>query len=450
MIFSLAIAIQIILVLSTVNRRFLFLSAALLLIAFLIYTAFSVVKCFLILTFYISCFEVTEYLVHFPGLPLLYDWKIAYPLFGLLIIYWFVYLLREKIRFEWNQMDTAVFVFYSLMLLGIVHGYLRDYDPKRIFVDGGALPLYIAYFILLYSSIRNNINLFYDFLLICSIIVSLQFFYAVAQFKTLFVLQRIVTRHIHLALFAIPYLMTTLIYSTSRKRRILFSILLPFPVLGVLFSQQRALYASTALIILFLIGVLAYTRRGWIRQNLTKFISTIVGIIVSILLISIIIQIVTGGKFLLTLYGRFYVFMNIHQLNFDASWRIRWLEIERVFQNFKNFWLFGRGFGAMTTSRSRLELQITLDNTYAYLIWKTGIIGLSSFLYMHFVFLKRSLATFRKRITENDKIMVLTAMINTVGLMFIGMTNSSLAHYRFMFVWAALFACAEIIARKYE
>jgi hypothetical protein len=426
------------------------LAGAILLAAFLLYTAFSVTKGFFILVLYVSCFEVSDYLVHFPGLPLLYDWRIAYALLALLLFYWIIHLLREGTGIQWKHMDTAVIIFFSVVLFGIIQGFLRGYDPKIIFIDASSLPFYGVYFVFLFSALRNKIGLFYNFLLFCAIIVSLQFFYAVVQTKSIFVLQRIVSRHIHLAQFAVPYILTTLIYGASHRHKIIFAILLPFPILAVIFSQQRAMYASIALTLLFYICLFAYTRRAWIRKNLAKFGSIIAGTLVLTATVFIIAQIVTQGRFLLTLYARFYVFLNIQYLGFDISWQIRWREIQRILENLGSFWLFGEGFGAATTSRSRFEMQLTVDNSFAYLLWKSGITGLLTFLYMYFAFLKRGFTALRKKISSQDKVFIITALANTIGLMLVGMTNSSIAHYRLILVWASLFACTEIIARRYD
>jgi hypothetical protein len=336
------------------------------------------------------------------------------------------------------------------MSLSILRGFLQGFDLKKIFADANNLPFYMAYFIFLYSPLRNKVKYFYDLLLVFSVLMSLQFFYAVAHFKTLFVLHRIVSRHVHLAQFAIPYLIITFIYSTSRRRKILFASLIPFPLLAVIFAQQRALYGCTALTILFLICIFLYARRTWIKKNLLKFTYLITATLAVLIITGVILQLATGGRFLLTLYARFYVFLNVQYLGFDLSWRIRWREIQSIFRNFGDFWLFGQGFGAFAISRSRYTLQLSVDNAYAYLIWKTGIIGLMSFIYMHLTFLKRGIKTLRKKITSDDRIFITTALVNTVGIMLIAVTNSSIVHYRLMFVWAALFACTEIIARKYD
>jgi len=347
-------------------------------------------------------------------------------------------------------MDTAVFVFILFIFISILRGFMQGYESKKIFADGNNLPFYLAYFIFLYSGLRHKVKWFYDLLLIFSILVSLQFFYAVANFKTLFVLQRIVSRHIHLAQFAIPYIIITLIYSISRRRKIIFACLLPFPMLAVIFSQQRSLYGGTALAILFLTGVFLYVRRAWIKKNLLKFTYFIIGTLAFLVVASVALQLATGGKFLLTLYSRFYIFLNVQYLGFDLSWRIRWREIQYIFRNFGDFWLFGQGIGAFSISRGRYELQFAVDNAYAYLIWKAGILCLISFLFMYFTHLKRGIRTLREKITIDERILIITALVNTVGLMIIAISNSSIAHYRLMFIWAALFACVEIIARKYD
>jgi hypothetical protein len=449
-IIIIAVLVQFILIFTIIDESFLFLTGLLTLIAVLFLLAFSPIRIFLVLTFYIACFEGATYLIHFPGLPLVYDWKIAYVVFILLIFFWLIYLSRNQENVMFNQMDLSVFLFIVIIIFSHIHGVINQYGILKVLSDGSHPPFYLAYFIFILSPLKKHVRLFYRFLLICSVVISLQFLYAFAQFQTLLLLHRIVSRHIHLAQFAIPFILTTLIYTTSRKEKIIYAILLPLPILAVIFSQQRALYASTVLTILFYIGLFLYTRRNWIINNIKKTIFVSIPVILSIFLLFLIFQLTTGGRFLLTLYFRFYVFLNFQQIGFDTSWRIRWSEIANVLDNFRNFWLFGQGFGAFVVSRARFEVQSTLDNAYVYLLWKTGIVGLTSFLYMHFVFFRRGFMTLRKKIISEDRIYLITAMTNTAGLMLIAFSNCSIAFYRFIFIWASLFACVEIIARKYD
>jgi len=421
-----------------------------LLITLMTFTAFSVVKVFILLAFYICCFERYGYLTYFPGFTLWYYWKISYPLLVVLICYWAIYLLKNQENFLLNQMDTAVILLAFLLFLGIIHGLLRGYSTRLLFSDAQAQPFILAYFIFLYSAFKDKIQMFYDALLLFAFLVSFQFMYAVLALKSSFFLQRIVSIHIHIVQFAIPYILATLIYSTSQKRKIFFAVLLPVVLLGVFISQQRALYGSIGLSVLFLIGLFTYMRRTWIKNNIQRFALYSICSLSVTAVVFMILQAITEGKFLLTLYRRILVFSSFEQVRYDMSWKIRWEEIVHVFKNFKEFWLLGQGFGASFITRNRYWLTVTVDNAYAYVIWKTGIIGLMALIYVYYVFFKRCLSTMRKNITANERIFLTTALLNAVGMMLIAFTNCSIAQYRLIFVWMAIFACTEAIARRYD
>ena len=143
------------------------------------------------------------------------------------------------------------------------------------------------------------------------------------------------------------------------------------------------------------------------------------------------------------------IFLNPDLLSRDTSWAIRWGEIAKVLKDIGYSWLFGKGFGASQITRYRYVVQMTVDNSYVYLIWKTGVVGLFGLLYMYFVFFKHGLKTLAKSLLPNERIFIITALVNTAGLIIVALTNASIAHYRFIFIWAALFACTEIIYRKY-
>ncbi len=445
-----AIIMPLLLVALFADGKLIYIAGAILFVAFIIYTAFSVEKTFMLLAIYICSFAIYGYLVYFPGFSFMYTVKISYPLFILLVMYWVIYLLKDRETFKFKQMDVAVMIFLAAMFLATINGLSRGYSRGVLIGDIVSLPFALSYFIFLYSPLKKRVNVFYNLLLACTIFVSIHFIYAVATFKTLFFLQRVVSRHIHLAQFAIPYIIATLIYSKSRRRRFLFAFLIPLVLLGVVFSQQRALYGSIALTIITLAGIFIYAKRKWIRDNLKTFAVYLITIIALVVIILAISQTAAKGKFLVTFYSRILLFLNPSLLSRDMSWAIRVGEISSALKGLEHFWLFGKGFGAAQVSRFRYVTQTTIDNSYAYLIWKTGIIGLLSLLYVYFTFFKRALLTLRKRISEDERILLITALLNAAGMMIIAFTNSSIAYYRLIFIWAALFACTEIIARKYD
>jgi len=416
----------------------------------MLFTAFSVERIFILLAFYVSSFEVRGYLGYFPGISIWYSWLISYPLFGLLILYWVVYLSRADERFAFNRMDKAVALYLVVMFFGALNGFFRGYDRTLLLYDFMAVPFFIGYFIFLYSPMRQKIGVFCDFLLFFAVFVSLQFIYAVTRFQAGFFLTRIVSEHIHIAQFAVPYILATLVYSTSRSRKIISVCLLPFIILGVILCQQRSLYASVGLTIIFFLVLFIYTRREFIRTHRNLFFRYTITALILISTGFAAIQAATNGKFLTTISSRIFIFLNIGELSKDISWQIRWTEIDDVLQNIDKFWLFGQGFGASFVTRCRYMVALTVDQSYVYLIWKTGIIGLLSFLYMYFVFFKRGIGSLLKKISNQDRIFILAALLNMAGMMLVALANVSIPHYRLMFVWAGLFGLTEAIARKYE
>jgi hypothetical protein len=429
---------------------FLIFVGAIALLVFFMYTAFSVEKIFLLLAFYVSAFPMLSYLGNFPGIPIGFTWYIGIPLFVLLCTYWFIHLSSNREHVVLNQMDIAVIIYLAVMFLAAINGFFKDYDRKVLMYDFMPALFFLGYFIFLYSPLKDRIKRYYDVLLISAVFVSLQFIYALTHYKSFVVLARIVSEHIHIAQFALPYILLTLIYSTSRRRRLLGALCLPLIVLGVILCQQRSLYMTMVLTLLMLAGVFLYSRRAWIKTHLARSFMYIALAIFMITIFFVLLQTVTGGKFLLTLYSRAFIFLNLSRLSADLSWRIRWGEIRSALEGLQHFWLFGKGFGAWQITRFRYVRQIVLDQSYMYYIWKTGFIGLASVLYMHFIFFKRGMSALRKNLTKDDKIIVISALLNTAGMMLIAFANVSIGHFRLMFVWAGIFACTELIARKYD
>ncbi|UCD06632.1 MAG: hypothetical protein JSV98_05225 [candidate division WOR-3 bacterium] len=447
---TVGIAIPIIFLILYANDLLFLTLGAIFLIAMLLLTAFSVERVFLLLAFYVAAFEVRGYLVYFPGMTIWYSWKISYPLFLLLIAYWAIHLFRSRERFVFNQMDKAVMVFLIIMMAGAIHGFLRGYDRKLVLYDFLQAPFFLGYFIFVYSPLKEKVRLYYDFLLFTAVFVGLQFIYAVTRFQAGFFLTRIVSEHIHIAQFAIPYVVATLIYSKNTMRKVLFAPALPILLLGVVFCQQRSLYASVGLSIVLLIALFVYSKRAYIKAHAAQTTRYLTIIAIFLALVVIVAQSFSQGKFLNTILSRLFIFLNIGRLNQDISWQIRWLEINDALQDLNKFWLFGQGFGASFITRCRYMLAIVVDQSYVYMIWKTGLVGLLSLLAMYYMLFKRGLSTLLKKITPEERIQLLTAIINTAGMMLIAFANVSIAHFRLMFVWAGLFGATEVIARRYD
>ncbi len=445
-----AVLIQIIVILMLANDLLLPLVIVLFGIVLFSYTIFSVEKIFYLLAFYVAAFEVRGYLTYFPGMTIWYSWKISYPLFMVLITYWIIHLSRHKESFKWNAMDCSILIFLIIMTISAVHGFFRGYNRMLLFYDYLPVPFFLGYFIFLYSPLRKRIRVYYDVLLAITVFVCLQFVYAITKFKAEFILTRIVSEHIHIAQFAVPYIIATLIYAESKKRRILHAAILPIVLLGVLLCQQRSLYASIALTSLSILAIYIYSKRDIIRRNVSRFFWYFLAFTLLLICFFVVLQFLTRGKFMTTISSRLFIFLNLDKLSQDISWQIRWREIEDALGPWGIHYIFGKGFGANFVTRCRYMVAIVVDQSYAYFIWKTGIIGLASALFMHIVLFKRGIQTLAKKISNDDRILLSAAIFNTAGMMLVAFANVSIAHFRLMFVWAGLFAVVEAIARKYE
>src|SRR4030042_1949007 len=216
-----------------------------------VYTAFSVEKLFFVICFYIIVFEEPGYLVYFPGISIFYSKFISGLLLAIMILYWFIYVIHNKIRYEIKSLDKTIIVFLILSSISMIHGFMNGYDKGNILEDYIPFIFFVSYFMVLYSPMNKYWKYLYDFFLFCSGIVSLQFIYAIFQLKGLILLPRVVSTHIHLAQFALPYLGLSFIYSENRIRKWLSVLIAPFILVAVFISQQRALWLSV-----FITGVI--------------------------------------------------------------------------------------------------------------------------------------------------------------------------------------------------
>lgn len=444
------VAIQTFLVIVFAYEGILWVIGPLLGIFFLVYTALSVEKVFFFLLFYIVVFEEFYYAGRFAGLPIYFSWPVVTILFAVLVVYWGIHLARTRYTFAFKTLDLVIIVFLFFVLLAALNGYLRGYDGKSWRWDVLPYPFYLAYFIFIYSNLRKKTNALYTAILILCIPVAFEMIYALIQSRGAILFQRIVTQNIHLMQFAIPYAGLVAIFSESRNWKLIGGILLPVFVFAVVISQQRALMFSVFITLFILLFIYLRVRFQSARERL-RFLGTRSLIIIAIILIPFVfIEIFTKESLFLTFFSRFYIFLNPLNLLRDSSWQIRWQEITRAMPLIKENIIIGAGLGATTISRHRMILQITLDNSYIYILWKMGVFGLISFLSIYYIVIKRCALIIRSTKNNHEKIFSGAVLLNVIGLLIVGMTNVCIAHYRFIFAWLTLIASIELIARKYD
>ncbi|MDH5185712.1 MAG: hypothetical protein OEZ20_02885 [candidate division WOR-3 bacterium] len=432
-------------------------------LVFLIFSAFSVERSFYLMALYYIATPEKGYAHLFPGWGIFFSWYLGLPLFIWLFGNWLLYLIRNQIhneplsnepnlnrRVSFRTMDKLLLIFIGAFSFSAVLGILRGFNRFYWAWNYLALLMYLVYFIFLYSPLSIKPRRLFDFAVLCSLFASIQYINSATQLGATVVLTRLMSEHIHLTPLVLIYLGATILYSSGKLRRLLSTLIFPIVLVGLLLSQQRSLYGSVFITLIMLLAFFAYDKRHYLFRNATKITYGIVATIIFFGGLYILLQNLTQGRLLTTVFTRVLVFLSPKMIKYDISAITRVSEIKNALNTVGNDFLFGRGLGDAVVTRWREVEQITVDNTFAFLYWKTGLVGLISFIAVIFYFLKRCITTLRKNLLVEEKIYVLTAFLNIVGLLIVSVFNVCLAAYRPMLIWAATFAVVELIARKYE
>jgi len=429
--------------------RGLVVTVSLLIISILfLYTAFSVERIFYLFTFYVAVAPDPHYLHYFPGFPISYTLQLAIPLFALVLLYWLTYLLKANEQTTFDSLDYALLAYLVFVILAAARGFFYGYKPLYFVWDLMSHLWYLSYFVFRYSPLRLNIKKFYDFVLLLVVVISLEFIYGFTQTEGFIIFRRIVGKNIHLALFGISYVGATIIYGTTRGRKILFAMILPPIILAVLTSQQRSLWLGVVVVILILVCMYLYSRRQSIIENATKILKIATAIAATTFAISLLVQKQT--MVFLTIIARTLIFLDPSLLKYDISWLIREREIAIALNNLGNQFLFGTGFGAWIVSPDRHFILSAPDNAYIYLFWKMGITGLLCFALIQYLFVRKCFVVLNRSKNSDERVFALTALLNTAGLIIVGFANTCITQYEYLIIWTAIIATITIIARQYE
>jgi hypothetical protein len=433
-----------------ITKGFLFLPLAFILILIFFFLTFlSIERTFYLLAGYMLIFDLKEYLYNYPGLNIYYTQKIAFPIFLFIIFYSLLYLLLypNKIKeINISSFDLAMLFFMGSILISFIIGLSKNYPQRYWRYELIHFMYYLIYFVFVNFYPKEKTLKFFDIIVFFICVGCLFDVYSLIARKTFFGFFRVFTEKVNMTIMALPYILFSYLYPATFKKRIIMSIGLFFLIISMLSSLQRALWGSAMLIVLIWLFMFLQIYKKYIKIALIIFFSLFVGSLITIF----IIEKLTPGGFIETIIWRMEVILNPFSIFKDASWIIRWGEIKSalrpLFQNFENL-LFGEGLGATTWSRWRFILKDTLDNSFAYLLWKAGLAGLISFLTLIILFFKRCIKLLK--INEPEiKIITLTAILSYTGMLIISMTNSGLLSYRFNLIWGALFGIIEILYRN--
>lgn len=441
-----AVAVQALLVILFAYKGFLLVGLIAILAVFFLITVFSVERSFYLFAAYFLIFPDKFYGVFFPGVPVNFFWSIGYLFFLVICFYWVIDLLRSRADYSLRTLDKMLLVFITSVLISALLGILRGYRFSFFRLEIMPLSLYLSYFIVLQSPLKENPRRFYDFVTLCAVLIAFEFIDSLLIFGGSIFLVRVVSMHIHMALFGISYICISLIYSAERKRKLIMGIALPVILISVVISQQRALWGATLVVLLLAFAIYIYHR----REKIMTISATVLGIICFLFVSYAVLNQIFKGALYNTIITRGVVLLDIEATLADASYMIRANETVEALRTVKGDFLFGKGIGASVVTRWRIMEHATVDNSFAYVYWKMGILGLVGFFGFYALFVLRSIKLLKKSITADERIITIATLLNFAGLFVVALTNVCIVHYRFILIWAASIGFIEFIARKYE
>jgi hypothetical protein len=370
----------------------------------------------------------------------IYYHEIIVYFFLALIIVWALYNRlagdrRNPIR--WSGLDVNLVLFLIYILFTSLRGLVENPNHQIIYTETHHLLLYGFFFIYARLLSDRDMQVVLYAIPVITFIVSIEFILLVASeggLSGVFV-KRIVTQQPHLAQAAIPLLAAS--FLLPRKRARIWSLAAFFPIAAmVFFCQQRGLWVgiflSTVLVLIF-----NFLKNRFTIFRFLKIVLVIVLILVLLAGVFLIIDRLVTGSVFFTMSERLFSMTTGSR---DASMNIRMSEIRRAL----DFWdnnivsvLFGTGLGSeYDTVDINRTYGYSVDNSFAFLLWKAGIIGLLLFVSIYINAIRKGFSLLRSDLPAEHRYAASALTAALIGLCFIAFTNACIVSYRFILIWS--------------
>ncbi len=406
--------------------------------------AFSVQHTIFLVCFYIIVLPDYGWGKHYPFFKIFVSYQVVTALIFMAVLFWWAKTaLHRKGIMHLTALDKTVLAFLLVILLSAFIGFLKGHPTKYIYKEFYFLSLYSIYFIVVKGVTDPNwVKQFWQLLVISTLVASLQYLFVTLSEVSVgeLLIARVTTQQPHLAQLVIPYLASFFLFSASHTKKI-FAFMLSVPILVMVFlSQQRSLWVGVPFSI-FLLWIFSLFRKRITLRALAKAIPGALFFIFLLIALLLFLDKLFAGSTVATLAVRFETLLRVAE---DQSALARMAEINIALEQWRGDILFGTGLGATIHRVATHMIYDVLDNSYAFILWKAGLLGLLSYVLMIVLFYQRGIAIFRKSGDTYQRI-VASALSGFAGLMLIALTNSSLMLYRFIIIWAVLFGSLEFL-----
>jgi len=376
-----------------------------------------------------------------------YDFLTIYVSYPVVIAFLVFTYFRSRIAVRSEKLPASVisrmlsgYIFFSLVsfAVGVLNGHSLKFAVKELmfigFYSGAAIAT-------LSLKRRQDLFTFLKGFVIIAFLTAVGFVILALKSVTVaeIFLQRIVTQQPHIAIFAIPLLVSFWLLKPGWLQRVSILVFFPTILMMVIISQQRALWVAIVGVI-FLTLFFNFLKEGIDLAGILRAIFTMLGIIVGLGVVIIILDQIMLGSTLVTMATRI---ESIQNAQYDTSLAMRFEEIGRALQGWDTRLLFGTGLGSAINRVAAFETFDVVDNGYAYIFWKQGLIGLVLFLMPYCISIYFGLGVILKGRGIENKMVVSSVLAGIIGLMVVGLTNTSFILYRFTILWGIFLVIIE-------
>ncbi|MFO7891893.1 MAG: O-antigen ligase family protein [bacterium] len=380
------------------------------------------------------------YLKHSASLPII---------FFILIICLFISFIEKRninnyLSSNINLDDKIIFSFFIWGFIAIFWGLVNNNPVHYIVIDFYFITLFLSFFIIKNSFVnKKKLLQVWLFIFVITVLVSIEYIYVTfreAKTTSMFI-TRVSTQQPHIAQVSIPFILSYNLF-LKKRNHLLFSVILLLPIfLMIFFSQQRALWLGIFLSIIALF-FLYYNQKGLKLKNIIKFLIIIILILAFFAVVILLVDYFLFDSALITLLERLESLTNLKE---DTSLAIRLNEIKNALHNWKNNIFLGTGLGDSINLVTLHHVSPNIvDNSYIFVLWKTGIIGLILFLFLLLYFLQKGIKIYFTSQDTIIKTITSAAVSSLFGLMIIALTNVCLIHYRFIIIWSIILGSISI------
>lgn len=391
-----------------------------------------------------------------------YAWGAQYSFFklyasieiiaGLVLLCLFILFTKCLLGFHqknrYSVLDVSILAFLLWVSFSSVVGYFNHGNGQLILLECFFLFLYATYFLVINNRIDEKwIYRLWNVFSIVTIVVSIEYMLLAlseAGSGNIFIM-RVTTQQPHLALLGVPLFVGFFVMPSGASKKIVSFFALVCLSIMIFLSQQRGLWVGVT-VTFFMFVTLSFFRGRVSPAKIFKFMAVLLLTVILIFSSLAVTEHIFKGSILLTLLPRIESFEDLSR---DKSLEIRMSEIDHALDQWKESIITGTGLGS-TYEQRNVDRPYTYhtDNSYAYLLWKTGIIGLLLYMTILFLFFKRALYIVRNTENTQQQRITIALAAGFTGLMVVALTNSCIVLYRFNIIWAMIFATIEIFYRQ--